>query len=240
MTMSNSILTNYYGVVAALDQSIGIVVDKLESIGRLNNTLILFASDNAGETTSTGGVLEMIPHRPFRGTKRLVYEGGIRIPGFIHWQGVITQNAVVSEPTTLLDFAPTFLDIIHPHFPSLMVISPVDEMDGESWLPMIMKPGEWARNGSFGICQPVSHLTNVVCERYAFVSGRFKLITRRYRPGVPEIYDISRDPGERINLAGNNTLRRALQAGGESWIRKVYSQYYDNCVPKRPRRPGQG
>jgi arylsulfatase len=90
-----------------LDDNIGVVLAKLEQMGELDNTIIVFTTDNGAEAISypDGGVT------PFKGQKGESYEGGYRVPTVIRWNGVIKPGTVFSDIFASLDWLPTFVEI---------------------------------------------------------------------------------------------------------------------------------
>ena len=90
-----------------LDDNVGVVLDKLQQMGQLDNTIIVFTTDNGAEaiTYPDGGVT------PFKGQKGESYEGGYRAPCVIRWPGVIKPGTVYTEMFSALDWLPTFVEI---------------------------------------------------------------------------------------------------------------------------------
>ena len=90
-----------------LDDNIGLVFAKLEQMDQLDNTIIVFTTDNGAEAISypDGGVT------PFKGQKGEAYEGGYRAPCVIRWPGVIKPGTVFTEMFSALDWMPTFVQV---------------------------------------------------------------------------------------------------------------------------------
>jgi arylsulfatase len=90
-----------------LDDNIGLVLAKLEQMGQLNNTIVVFTTDNGAETVSfpDGGIT------PFKGQKGEAWEGGYRVPCVIRWPGVIKPGTVYKEMFASFDWLPTFVEI---------------------------------------------------------------------------------------------------------------------------------
>jgi arylsulfatase A-like enzyme len=106
----------YAASVTHMDDAIGRIVNALEQSGQRKNTLILFTSDNGGQRNGPmpkseyGGKYTPLKtlgdNRPLRGWKGDLYEGGIRVPAFVNWQGTLAP-AVVNGPVSVLDWVPT-------------------------------------------------------------------------------------------------------------------------------------
>jgi arylsulfatase A-like enzyme len=90
-----------------MDDNIGVVLKKLEDMGQLNNTIVVFTTDNGAETITfpDGGVT------PFKGGKLSTWEGGLRSPMVIRWPGVIKPGTVKNEMFAALDWVPTLVEI---------------------------------------------------------------------------------------------------------------------------------
>jgi len=90
-----------------LDDQVGLVLNKLSSMGQLDNTIIVFTTDNGAEAISfpDGGVT------PFKGQKGGAWEGGYRAPTVIRWPGVIKPGTLFTEMFSALDWLPTFVEI---------------------------------------------------------------------------------------------------------------------------------
>ena len=90
-----------------MDDNIGVVLKKLEDMGQLDNTIVVFTTDNGAEAISfpDGGVT------PFKGQKGEAWEGGYRAPMVIRWPGVIKPGTVKNQLFAALDWVPTFVDI---------------------------------------------------------------------------------------------------------------------------------
>ena len=90
-----------------MDDNIGVVLKKLEDMGQLNNTIVVFTTDNGAETITfpDGGVT------PFKGGKLTTWEGGMRAPALVRWPGVIRPGTVKTEMFASLDWLPTLVEI---------------------------------------------------------------------------------------------------------------------------------
>jgi arylsulfatase len=90
-----------------MDDNIGYVLKKLQDMGQLDNTIIVFTTDNGAETITypDGGTT------PFKGGKLSTWEGGMRAPALIRWPGVIRPGTVKNDIFASLDWLPTFVNI---------------------------------------------------------------------------------------------------------------------------------
>ena len=90
-----------------MDDNIGVVLKKLEDMGELDNTIVVFTTDNGAETQTypDGGIT------PFKGTKMTTWEGGMRVPQVIRWKGVIQPGTIFNGIFASYDWMPTFVEI---------------------------------------------------------------------------------------------------------------------------------
>src|SRR5271166_2418766 len=90
-----------------MDDNIGYVLKKLEDMGQLDNTIVVFTTDNGAEAISfpDGGVT------PFKGQKGEAWEGGYRAPQVVRWPGHIKPGTIKDQLFASLDWVPTFVDI---------------------------------------------------------------------------------------------------------------------------------
>ncbi|WOH85375.1 arylsulfatase [Bradyrhizobium sp. BEA-2-5] len=90
-----------------MDDNIGVVLKKLEDMGQLNNTIVVFTTDNGAETITfpDGGTT------PFKGGKLSTWEGGMRAPMVVRWPGVIKPGTIKNDMFSALDWLPTFVEI---------------------------------------------------------------------------------------------------------------------------------
>jgi arylsulfatase A len=123
----------YYANVTNVDRAVGRILDTLEELKLAEETLVFFTSDHGPE------ILNRYPNawrshgsaRPFRGMKRYLTEGGIRVPGILRWKGRIASGQTVSEPVYGLDILPTFCELAG-------VALPTDRtFDGASIAPLL-------------------------------------------------------------------------------------------------------
>jgi arylsulfatase A len=113
----------YLANVENMDNASGKILDELKANGLLNNTLVIFASDNGPYKNGSAGNL--------RGLKGEVYDGGIRVPGIIYWEDKIQSPGIISEPAGLIDVFPTLAEVCKFSLPGDRKI------DGSNLFPLI-------------------------------------------------------------------------------------------------------
>src|SRR5262249_33765854 len=108
---SRPIRATYAAMVTRLDRNIGRLLTALEELGLAERTLVVFTSDH-GATFESGNLGASDFHdsnRPFRGQKRSLWEGGIRVPAIVCWPGRIASGKVSDDPVHMTDLFPTLL-----------------------------------------------------------------------------------------------------------------------------------
>lgn len=118
-------VAEYLANVENMDAAIGRLLDHLSASQLMEETIILFGSDNGSYRNGSNG--------PLLGGKSFVYEGGIRVPGILHWKGQIKPRQVLHEPVGLVDVMPTICELVQePH--------PIPtQLDGTSLVPLIQQ-----------------------------------------------------------------------------------------------------
>lgn len=184
----------YAAMMTYLDESVGRILDKLSELGIAENTLVLFASDN-GPHQEGGYHYDMHnSNGPFRGGKRDLYEGGLRVPLIAWWPGTIAPGQQSDHIAAMWDIAPTALELAGLAIP--------EEMDGVSLLPTFI--GQPDRQTIHPWLYWEFHEQG---GKQAVRMGRWKgvrLNVHRDRNGPIELYDLETDPGETTNVAADH------------------------------------
>lgn len=159
----------YYANVTNMDKGIGRILEKLDQQGRLENTLIFFTSDNGPEMLNRYPGTERSYGSPgsLKGMKVQLFEGGVRVPCIIAWDGIITSGQTSSAVAWSLDFLPTIADIVGFQIPK-----PV-RSDGESLLKLF-KEGTFKRSNPLFWFYP----TAVKGPNVAMIDDRYKLMVK--------------------------------------------------------------
>lgn len=202
----------YAGMVEAMDEAVGVVLDALDETGLAQNTLVIFMSDNGGLSTSEGHPTSNVPLRAGKGW---MYEGGIREPMIVRWAGVTRPGTTANTPVLSTDFYPTILD-------AAGVAAGAKSADGQSMLPLLR--GE-AGDESRSLFWHYPHYGNQGGSPASAVrSGRWKLI-RFYEGRREELYDLETDVGEMTDLAARETsIREELSARLDAWLAEVEAE----------------
>lgn len=189
----------YYASVTALDTAIGRLLSQLDEMKLANDTIVLFSSDNGPEdihitNASHSGVGSP---GPFRGRKRSLYEGGVRLPLLARWPGHIRPGRVDhTSIITAVDFLPTLCGLAGAQSPRGWALDGEDIGDILTSGPRPRKqPIYW--EWRFRIAGDITNRSPMLALR----DGEWKLLMNPDRSRI-ELYNIPRDPTELNNLAG--------------------------------------
>ena len=183
-------------MIESVDQGIGKILNTLDKLDLSKNTIVVFYSDNGGHGPTTSMT-------PLRGSKGMLYEGGIRVPLIFHWKGKISPDLSCDIPVASIDFFPTFLEISGASIPE------GHPVDGESLVPLFSQNGKIIRKEIFWHFP--AYLENYrgmegkwrTTPAGAIRKGEWKLI-EFFEDGSLELYNLEDDLGEHNNLAENN------------------------------------
>jgi arylsulfatase A-like enzyme len=200
----------YAAMMEAMDRAAGKILSALDELGLAESTLVVFTSDNGGLSTSEGHPTSNLP---FRAGKGWVYEGGIRVPFIVRWPGVAPAGKVVSTPVTTLDIFPTALG-------AAGLTS--QGVDGKDLAPLL-------RGGEFAPRDLYWHYPHYANQGGfpggAIRSGNWKLV-ENYEDGRTSLYDLSKDVGERNDLASTEKEREAeMRAKLHAWYRETGAKF---------------
>jgi arylsulfatase len=228
------IMAVYAAVVHRMDKAVGDLVAGLKQRGVLDQTLILFMSDNGGNAESgpngkdagdpsqgksdwfCGESWAFVENTPFRRYKHYNHEGGIATPLIVHWpQGIAARNELRTQPAHLIDIMSTCVDVAGASYPKEFNGKPILPMEGRSLLPaFVNKPiGRdalyWEHEGNAAIRV-----------------GDDKLV-RLGRNGAWELYDLKSDRTELHDLAVDQPDKvKALAAKWEAWAERAHVKPY--------------
>jgi arylsulfatase A-like enzyme len=184
-------------MLESIDDGVGMIVKKLRQLGLADNTIVVFTSDNGGESKN------VTSNSPLRGGKSELYEGGIRVPLIVRYPGVVPPRSVCEAPTSNVDFYPTFAaaagakpDRAH-------------HLDGVSMLPILKDLKARLRRDALYWHHPLSKPHFLGGRSAGAVrQGDWKLI-ELFDTGEPELYNLADDPGELHNLAAARPAKAA-------------------------------
>lgn len=202
----------YAAMVGRLDIYVGEIIKTLAAKNLLENTLVIFTSDN-GPHRENGGDPEFFNNTGiYRGIKRDLYEGGIRMPFIASWQGTI-KPSVTNQMAALWDMYPTFLQ--------LAGVSTKKNIDGISLVPALLKQGKQPEHDY--LYWEFHENDGRQCVRWK----NWKLIKLNVNTtdkAETELYNLTNDPAEKNNVAAANP---AVVAKLNSILKKAHASNGD-------------
>jgi arylsulfatase A-like enzyme len=180
----------FLAVLTALDDAVGRVLDAVDDLGLRARTLVMLMSDN-GAFMLPGRGLEVQSNTPLRSGGVTTYEGGLRVPAMFRWPERLPANALSRAMLSTLDILPLALGAAGGELPADRI------MDGRDPLPALAGAGDSPHEALFWRWNQGRR------EQWSAVrKGSLKLV--RPTDASPwELYDLSRDIGERSNLAAD-------------------------------------
>lgn len=208
--------------IAAIDESLGRVLETLDAMGELENTVVIYSSDNGyflGEHTFND--------------KRLAYENSMRVPMLIRYPKMIKPKTRIKKQCLNIDMAPTILDMAGIEIP--------DYMQGDSMLGLLCEKPEadWRTSILFEYYLD-TYWPYAGPNQIAVRTDRYKLVDAFLKNDIDELYDLELDPGEMTNLINSedhddieDNLRAEAKklktkykyrADRDWWLRKVLKE----------------
>ena len=222
----------FYGMLANIDENVGGLRRRLAELGLADNTIFIFMTDNG-----SGGGLEVDEEQfvtsgfnaGMRGKKGSEYDGGHRVPFFLHWPaGGIKKGRDVDELTANVDILPTLIELC-----GLESLED-NSFDGRSLAPLLQpqegKRRDWPDRALVTDSQRLTY--PVKWRKSAVMTGRWRLVNGR------ELYAIQEDPGQLRDVAATHPdVVSELRLAYEGWWQKVSGQF-DEEIPIAIGGPG--
>lgn len=185
----------FAAMVNILDDQVGDIMNKVKGLGISDNTIIIFTSDNGPHTEGGADPDYFDSNGPLKGTKRDLYEGGIRVPMIVSWPGKIKPNSKTDYVSAFWDIFPTFTEIAGATAPN--------DIDGVSLLPTLLGDNDGQKEHEYLYWE-----FHEKGGRQAVRKGKWKAV--RYNvfenpDGPLELYDLEKDRGEENNIASKHT-----------------------------------
>lgn len=229
-------MANFYGMITNIDENVGQLREKLEKWELENDTIVIFMTDNG-----TAAGVRRIPRNQnknkknkqkakaqdsstwkgfnakMRGRKGSQYEGGHRVPCFVHWPvGGVLENKSSNQLTAHMDLLPTLIDLCGLKKPKV-------EFDGTSISSVLRGHGDdMPKRTLFVHSQRVDNpikwkKSSVMTQQYRLVDGK-------------ELYDIQKDPSQTKNVAeANEKIVEGLKSEYEKWWASISGRFDEYC-----------
>jgi arylsulfatase A-like enzyme len=213
----------YAGMLSAMDEAVGRIVKAIDEAHVRSNTIFFFSSDNGGPAPG-----KLTDNGSLRDGKGTVYEGGVRVPAFMTWEGRIPAGSIVKTPMHIVDLYPTLLGVANAKVEQRLPVDGIDVWGAiTQGKPMVerdillnaapnwgaMRSGDWkiVVNGS---------------KSQANVDGQEEFAKADSSPPNLQLFDLSVDPNEKTNLAKTHSERSTA-------LHERWKKYQAQALPPR-------
>jgi len=215
---------NFYGMIANVDHNMGLLRDHLTKLGLSQNTILIFMTDNG---TAGGGKFKGLDSEPLvgynagmRGKKSSLYDGGHRVPFFVHWpNGNLTGGKDIDTLAAHIDVLPTLADLCG------LEVSDEYQTDGVSLKPLLTgSETPWKRKHLVVQFHGGAYARSFPPKPYEYsvvMTERWRLVNS----DAEGLFDIQADPAQRSNLAENHPDIVAQ-------LRADYDQFWNKVSPR--------
>lgn len=225
-------LAIHSAMIDSVDQNVGRLMQSLVETEELDNTLVLFFSDNGSVST-----LNEYMNAPYRGSKALVWEGGLKTHCIAYWKGKIQPASISHDQVWIGDWMPTVLELAGVEYPAEFRGQAIDPMDGRS-VVQVLKGNSIEPHDTLYF--------NDKGQQSVIFKGRWKLLIEpgwylqtSAKPGTAyELYDLHADPSESVNLAKQHPeMVQRLERIAKDRVESQGITDYETVIEVRPRDP---
>ena len=223
----------FYGMIENIDDNMGVLIEKLDSWGLRENTVLIFMTDNGKTWGGQNNVHGPTYNAGMKGIKGSIDEGGTRVPFFIRWPGKAKTGLDINTLSAHIDILPTFAEIAGAD------ISQLKELDGHSLLPLIedsnvnwkdrmifFHRGRWLKyveNPSiesifYTQLKEEANPEKYKYSNYAVRNQRFRLVNNT------ELYDLDNN-----HTSAENVIEKYPEIAAE--MQKAYEKWWDEMRP---------
>ncbi|VGO18082.1 arylsulfatase [Pontiella sulfatireligans] len=199
-----------WGMIENIDDNFGVMMARLEEWGMLDNTIVIFTTDNGAPHKGLDPKFKA-GHKTGKGTP---YEGGVHVPMFWQWKGRLKEDGDIAALTAQVDLYKTFCELTGAD-----VSAVGQQLEGRSLLPLLENPqAEWEPR----ILQ--THRGNLGKDPQKAADKMWSVRTDRWRLVGRELYDLEKDPYEEADVA-------ALHPEVVERLSKSHFEWFDAMLP---------
>ncbi len=183
-------------MISRMDKDVGRILDLLKELGVENDTVVMFSSDNGPHDEGGHNTERFNPAGPLRGMKRDLYEGGVRVPLIVRWPGTTPAGTTSNHVGYFGDLMATTADLSGQQCPS--------KLDSISFVPTITGKPDSQKQHDFLYWEFYQR-----GGRQAVRSGNWKAVRMPWGSGRTELFDLSKDVGEKNDVSAEHPDRVA-------------------------------
>ncbi|MDP0492418.1 MAG: arylsulfatase [Verrucomicrobiota bacterium JB023] len=216
-----------FGMIENIDDNFGAMMAKLDEWGALENTLVIFMTDNGAANLKGTLNGETVQHYNYdlRGSKNSPHEGGTHVPAFLQWGDKLGRGVDVDGLTAHIDIFPTLCELAGAELPAGM-----QPLDGRSFVPLLENPeAEWADRKLFFHCGrwPAGKRDAAKFKDCAVRTERWRLVENEM------LFDIEADPKETTDVAAEHPeVVKELQAAYLEWWEATEPKLVNEGLPR--------
>ena len=193
----------YYGAVSSVDRSVKSLLNQLDKLGLEQNTIVIFTSDH-GYNIGHNGIWHkgnghwILTENPLasenipEGQRPNMYDNSLKVPALIKWPGAIKPNTVIHQTATILDWYPTFLSMAGLEVPDSLLLH------GRDLTPLLKGQEITGWDNDLYAEYSTHHQSRTHMRVYR--TSQWKLVMDFLNPDRHELYHLTEDPDERINV----------------------------------------
>ena len=228
----------FYGMIENIDENMGRLLEKLDTWNLLDNTVVIFMSDNGMTGGGSGrGVLGQLPdgtkmemyNAGMKGLKGSPDEGGVRVPFFVRWDGKIQPGRDIDTIAAHIDLLPTLAALAG-------ATPPAGQVEGRSLLPLIeSKDVAWPDRYLFthvGRWKTGEGPNDYQWNRFAVRNQRYRFVADK------ALYDMEKDPGQTTNVVNEHPdVVKQMRTVYDAWWKATRPMMVNENVPMSTTRP---
>jgi len=193
---------HYYGCITAMDEQVGRLRKELRELGVADNTMLWFCSDNGPEGRDGKSGRSRGSAGPFRGRKRSLFEGGVRVPGLLEWPARVEAGRKTDIPCSTCDYFPTVLGAL-----GFTMKGQPEPVDGVSLLPLI--EGRMSKRPV-----PIGFQSS---RQVSLTDNRYKIYSKDGGKNYM-LFDLLEDPAESKDIAAEKPqILHSMKAALATW-----------------------
>ena len=228
----------FYGMIENIDENIGRLMARLKEWDQLDNTVVIFMSDNGMTGGGSGrGVVGKSPdgselkafNAGMKGQKGSSDEGGVRVPFFVRWDGKLKPQRDINRIAAHIDVLPTLASLAGAKLP-------VGQVEGRSLLPLLVDPkADWKDRYLYthkGRWETGANPDDSQWKNFAVRNQRFRFVNNT------DLFDMEKDPGQKTNVIDQHPeIVASMRSAYDAWWKSTRPLMVNESAPMSPTRP---